>query len=125
MAPLAEIRALKGMGHLYPKQQAAEREIKVKAPKPSKEIPKRSDKQKEIMAELKKLYPIFLAKHKTCEIDGPECTKIATIIHHTEGRLPSKVMDSTKWVASCAPCNSWVESHHAEAAKRGFKKSKF
>lgn len=124
---IIETRAMKGMGAINDiyKQKAAEREVKVKPPKPAKEIPKRSEKQTTVMAELKKLYPIFLAKHKTCEIDGPECTKKPSCIHHTEGRLPSKVLDSTKWVASCEKCNLWCETHHAEAAKKGFKKSKF
>jgi hypothetical protein len=125
MPPLAEIRALKGLSNLYPKEVAAEKEVKVKMPKPPKEIPKRSDNQKVVIAELKKLYPVFLKKHPTCEIDGPGCTQKATCAHHTEGRLPSKVLDTTKWVASCTPCNTWVEVHHAEAAKKGFKKSKF
>lgn len=120
-----EILEMKGLGYLYPNRKGAEKEIKVRAPKVPKAVNKRSEKQKGVIAELKKLYPIFLSKRKTCEIQGPECTVKATCIHHTEGRLPSKVLDSTKWVASCEKCNLWCETHHADAAKKGFKKSKF
>jgi hypothetical protein len=124
---LTETRLLKGMGAINDvyKQKAAEKELKVKSPKPIKQIAKRSNNQKAIMAELKKLYPIFLAKNKKCAIEGPGCTKEATCIHHTEGRLPSKIMLTGLWVASCSSCNLWCETHHAEAAKKGFKKSKF
>lgn len=122
---IAEIRKLKRLEGLYPKQVAAEKEFKVKMPKPVKAIPKKSKTNKFITSELKKLYPIFLAKHKVCEIQGPGCTGKATAAHHSEGRLPSKVLDITKWVACCAPCNLWCETHHGEAQKKGFKKSKF
>lgn len=122
---LAEIRKLKGLENLYPKEVAAEKEVKVKMPKPAKPIPKQSDTQKFINTELKKLYPIFLSKHPNCEIQGPNCTGKATCAHHSEGRLLSKVLDVTKWVPSCSNCNTWCETNHADAAKKGFKKSKF
>lgn len=124
---IIETRALKGMtaiNDIY-KQKAVVKEFKVAPPKMPKEIPKKSDPQKFITAELKKLYVIFLRKHKKCEIQGPNCTGKATCAHHTEGRLPSKVLNTTLWKASCAHCNTWCETHHADAAKKGFKKSKF
>ncbi len=99
--------------------------IKPKEPEKRKELPKRSAKMKVTVKELKKLYASFLKKHPFCEIQGPGCKKIAVCAHHTEGRLPSKILDTTKWVASCAPCNLWVEENHKEAEKKGFKKSKF
>jgi hypothetical protein len=120
-----EILKLKGMGHLYPNRKAAEKEVKVAPPKMPKEPNKRSATQKHIIAELKRLYPLFLATRKRCEIQGPNCTGKATCAHHTEGRLPSVVLDTTKWKASCSACNLWCETHHADAAKKGMKKSKF
>lgn len=122
---LAELRALKGLSNLYPKQVATEREIVVKPGKLPKPPNKRSEGQKKIMAELKKLYPVFLAKNKLCVIHGPNCLGVATCVHHSEGRIGDKVLDKKTWVASCEPCNNWCETHHAEAAKKGFKKSKF
>ena len=100
-------------------------EIKPVEAKKSKPIAKRSAKMKGTVKELKKLYAQFLKKHPFCEIQGPNCKKIAVCAHHTEGRLPSKILDTTKWVASCAPGNLWVEENHKEAEKKGFKKSKF
>lgn len=122
---LAEIRKLKGVDHLYPNEKAAVKSFKVKVPDAPRPIPKKSDTQKFIDGELKKAYPIFLRLHPRCEIQGPDCNGKATCAHHTEGRLPSKVLDQSKWVPSCGPCNTWVEVHHAQAAKRGLKKSKF
>lgn len=122
---LAELRALKGLGHLYPNEKAAVKERIVKQPKFPKPPKVRSDNMKKVVAELKKLYPIFLRKHPKCEIQGPNCTGKATCVHHSEGRLPSKILDQTKWIASCAADNLWCETDHAEAAKKGVKKSKF
>lgn len=95
-----------------------------KKPK-NKGIPKRSEKQKDIIKELKNLYPVFLKSKPLCEIQGPKCTVKATCVHHSEGRLPSKVLLMSKWYASCYPCNLWCETHHKAAAEAGFKKSKF
>ena len=96
--------------------------VSVKKPK---EINKVSEKRKDINQALKTIYPLFLAKHPKCEIGSPNCTKDATCIHHTEGRLPSKVLDQTTWKASCYPCNLWVEENDATARELGHKKSKF
>lgn len=122
---LTEIRALKGASNLYPNEKAAVKEIKVKSPKPLKPIKKRGDDMRVIMTELGKLVNIFLTKHKNCEIQGPECTGKATCVHHSEGRLRSKILDVSKFVASCSWCNGWVERADGIARKKGFKKSKF
>ncbi len=85
---------------------------------------KKSPDQKDIDRELKKLYPPFLLKHPLCEIHGPHCLGVATCAHHSEGRLPSIVLDMTKWIPSCAPCNLWAETHDKEARASGAKKSR-
>lgn len=123
---IVEIRASKGLGAINEvyKQKPAEKEFKIGAPKMPKPINPVSLTQKEIKTQLKKMYPVFLSTRKRCEIDGPNCTKKSTCIHHTEGRAQSIVLDATKWMASCGPCNSWVESADAEARAKGFKKSK-
>ena len=94
--------------------------------KPKKEIPKRSDKMKETMKELKKLYPVFLAKHPNCEVKlSPKCTKKATCIHHKNGRLKENILNVETFMASCETCNLYVETHSALAKEKGVKSSKF
>lgn len=93
--------------------------------KPAKPIKKESSKMTQVKQELKKLYTIFLAKRKKCEVKSPECTKIATCVHHVHGRLKDNLMNQASWKASCEACNSWVERNHAKAAEMGMKKSKF
>lgn len=94
--------------------------------KPKKEIPKRSESMKETMKELKKLYPVFLAKHPNCEVNlSPQCTKKATCIHHRNGRLKDNILNVETFMASCETCNLYVETHSALAKEKGVKKSKF
>jgi hypothetical protein len=93
--------------------------------KPAKEIKKESSKMTVVKQELKKLYTIFLAKRKKCEIKSPECTKEATCVHHVSGRLKDNLMNQNSWKAACQRCNGWVEDNHAKAEAMGMKKSKF
>lgn len=89
-------------------------------------IPKRSEKQKKVMAELRKLYPVFLEKHPLCEVRlSPDCTKIATCIHHVRGRLKDNLFNVKSWKSCCETCNLRAETHHKEAEEAGMKKSKF
>lgn len=88
-------------------------------------IAKESDKMKNVKAELKKLYPIFLKSRPICEIASPVCTKKATCIHHVCGRLPSKILKQEHWMAACEHYNGWVENNDAESRSKGLKKSKF
>lgn len=98
--------------------------VAVKVPK---EIAKKSGKQKEIDKELKKMYPLFLAKpeNKYCKIKMTGCTKIATVIHHVRGRIGDQIFEVKDWLPSCASCNIVLESKDAEARAKGVKKSKF
>lgn len=79
------------------------------------------------MKELKKLYPVFLAKpaNKKCKLKMEGCTKIATTVHHVRGRIGEQVFVQKDWLPSCVNCNGKVEEKHAEAAAKGLKKSKF
>ena len=95
--------------------------VSVKVPK---ELNKVSEKRKNINQALKTIYPSVLAKHPKCEVKSPECTKIATVIHHTKGRGPNEILDQSTWMASCERCNGWVEENHAKAEEMGVKKSR-
>lgn len=92
--------------------------------KPSKTLNKESSKMTEVKKELKKLYTMFLAKRSKCEIKSPECTKVATCIHHKKGRGKDELMNQKTWMASCERCNGYVEEHHKWAAEKGFKVSR-
>ncbi len=90
------------------------------------ELPKESKKQRSIKAELKKQYPIFLAKpgNKYCKVKYEGCTKIATVVHHVVDRVGEQVFNQKDWLAVCPNCNLMVETNHAKAVKDGFKKSR-
>lgn len=91
-----------------------------------KEVKKESSSMKEVKKELKKLYPLFLAKHPNCEVRlSPECTKKATCIHHVHGRLKDNILNQKTWRSACEKCNGWVEDNHMKAELAGMKKSKF
>jgi len=79
--------------------------------KPVKEIPKSSEKGKEIKDELKKRYPKYLKKHPFCNIKSPVCTKIAVCVNHTQGRGKNEVLNEETWEPSCIACNSYIEQH--------------
>ena len=95
--------------------------VSVKVPKALNKI---SEKRKDINQALRTIYPSFLAKHPKCEIKSPECTKIATVIHHTKGRGPNEILDQTTWKSSCERCNGWIEENHAKAEEMGVKQSR-
>lgn len=96
-----------------------------KADAKKKPIAKRSAKMKDIMKELKKLYPVFLKSHPLCEIKAPGCTGKATAVHHTEGRIGKKITDVTTFLPCCQWCNGYLENNDKWARDNGFKKSKF
>lgn len=134
MHGINNIRELKGLGNInaaYGVKPKIDPEAKSDTPKPfkkkinNKPIPKRSAKQKAVMAELTKLYPVFLAKHPNCEIQGPDCQIKASCVHHSEGRGLMQIKKQSSWIPSCGPCNVWVEKDDAKARKLGLKKSKF
>lgn len=78
---------------------------------PPKELPKRSDKQKAIITELKKLYKIFLAKpgNKVCKIKSPVCTKTAVTVNHIR-RRGKNVFNQDKWEPRVLPVISTSNS---------------
>ena len=88
-------------------------------------IPKRSKKMKSTVAELKKKYAEFLAlpENKYCKIKFPGCTKVATVVNHTNGRQ-GNVLNEEDFEPSCESCNSKIEKEHAKAQAAGHKKQR-
>jgi len=97
--------------------------VEKEKPKP---IAKRSEKMKEAVKGLKKDYALYLSQpeNKYCQLKMEGCTKVATVVHHTEGREGDNLTDQSKWKASCVWCNLMAEIKDAEAREKGVKKSK-
>jgi len=94
--------------------------------KPKKPIAKKSDKQKEIDKELKKLYPVFLAlpENKHCQLKLKGCLGKANVVHHVRSRIGQQVFEVKDWLPSCSFCNNALENDPL-AYEKGLKKSKF
>lgn len=115
---------IKNLKYLLERRALKNGKAKPKPAKPKKPLNKRSIKLKKSISTLIKLYKLFLAKHQVCEISGPTCTHKATTPHHSEGRVGKNLMDTTKWIPSCAPCNLWCETNSKEAKMKGVSKSR-
>lgn len=94
--------------------------------KPAKPLQPRSEKQKAVMAELKKLYKVFMSnpKNKQCRAKLEGCTLEATDIHHSRGRGKEFVLDIKTFVPLCRSCHTHLESHPELSEKLGFTKSR-
>lgn len=92
--------------------------------KPAKPIEKRSEKQKAVISELKKLYKIFLAKNPKCKANLSGCTKQATEVHHAKGRVGANATDAKTFIALCHSCHRWVEENPEQAKELGLSKSR-
>lgn len=54
----------------------------------------------------------FLSTREVCEIASPVCTYRATVVNHVRGRQTvERLLDDRYWEASCAACNSYIETH--------------
>lgn len=70
----------------------------------------------------------YLATHDTCVV-GPilwnanilesNCTYSATEIHHKARRLGENLNDESTWIATCAECHRYVETHAKKARELG------
>lgn len=89
-------------------------------------IAKRSEKMKENIKDLKKIYAelLSLPENKYCQLQLPGCTKIATVVHHTKGREGKQLKNQDDMMVSCSNCNITAEQNDAEAREKGIKKSK-
>lgn len=106
-------------------KKAAEKALPATGAKtPWKQLPKRSEKMKGIMAAIKPLYKSFLKEKPYCEIRSPVCTSAATCVHHTAGRGMNHLMDTNTWEAACDACNLYVEENDKWAKENGHKYSR-
>lgn len=87
----------------------------------TKPIAKKSDTQKQ---RDKKYYPArkeYLDEHTECELKiSPECTGLATEIHHAEGTIGDLYWDKKKFKGTCRPCHIWAENNREKAIELGF-----
>ncbi len=92
-----------------------------------KAIAKVSPKMRKIMSGLKKQYAAYLSKpeNELCKLNMIGCTFVATVIHHTKGRIGKLLTDEKYWMPSCTSCNLQVEIKDKEAREKGLKLSKF
>lgn len=83
-----------------------------------------SDKRAKVNREYSKSSrPVW--KDKPCGIKSKDCTGAAQGIHHLAGKATIELLlDVDNWIPACNKCNLWCETHHAEAAEKGFKKSR-
>lgn len=83
-----------------------------------------SKKREVINREYATLRKQFLTEGDLCELNTPDCTGLATCIHHVRGRI-LHLLNKNTWKRSCIPCNDWVEANHKLATEMGLKESKF
>lgn len=95
-----------------------------KEPKKRKWMKPRTKKKAKEYRELGKIVGPFLEEHPYCEIRSPDCTHLATCVHHVKGRAEDVVLDPEYHKACCSPCNHYVENHHAWAVENGHKVSR-
>lgn len=66
----------------------------------------------------------FLALNKWCQATLPECTKMATEVHHKKGRVGDNYLNMTTWLAACHNCHHWITEHSKEAIELGLSTSR-
>lgn len=65
------------------------------------------------------LRKVFLDNHPLCEAGLPGCTKQATTIHHSIGRIGNRLIDIKTFVPLCGGCHTWVENNADQAKELG------
>lgn len=122
------------MAEPFPKSKQTGRAARVKRTAPgstmpaaTKPIPSQSAKRADVYAT--RYLPArkrYLKAHPRCEmkITTPAiCTGKSTTIQHTIQRSldPSEenLLDESRWLAACLPCNTWAGAHPAEAIALG------
>lgn len=89
-----------------------------------KSIARVSPKRKTEMDEYSKRRELFLIAHPRCEANLVGCTRVATDVHHTEGRVGNNYLNMSKWKALCRHCHQWVEENPEEAKELGLSQSR-
>lgn len=95
----------------------------IKPPRPKPSIKKFSNKTRKQVAQYMELRDIFLKDFPLCAANLIGCTKIATDIHHMQGRGINLLKTDT-WIAVCRNCHNWIESHPREAKELNLSQSR-
>lgn len=98
---------------------------KVSVPQKKKKVPKRiapvSEKQKERLAEYRKVRDKYLKENPTCARCG---TTNNLSLHHLAGREGNLLTDVDNFMTLCIPCHSWVTDFTRDAIGQGFARSR-
>ena len=93
-------------------------------PKQRTPVKKVSDKRKKDMSVYDKRRLAFLSLHKFCQANLPQCTKLATEVHHKRGRVGDDYLNISTWLAACNSCHHWITEHSKEAIEMGLSMSR-
>lgn len=91
------------------------------APKPKlrKRINPASARARERHAQYSTARRKFLKDHPVCQVKFDGCSKVATEVHHKNGRRGKRLTDESGFVASCRACHAHIHNHPDQARKRG------
>ena len=88
--------------------------------KPTSKTPikPRSSKRIKLDAEYSKLRIAYMYHNEMCQAHLPNCTNVATDVHHKSGR-GINYLDISTWMAVCRTCHSWIELNPLKAKALG------
>jgi hypothetical protein len=95
----------------------------IKPKKPRSKINQKSKKREKLDLLYSKMRIQFLTDKPVCEANLPNCTSVATDVHHKAGRGRNYLVIDT-WFAACRSCHSWIEEHPIEAREAGYSTTK-
>lgn len=98
--------------------------LEKKAAKAKPVIPKVSGKRKKQDYQYNKIRKKVLKEKPTCQAQLPGCTKVATDIHHMEGRAGDNYLDESKMLPVCRSCHTCIENHPELAKEKGLSLSR-
>lgn len=90
-------------------------------PKP---IPQKSEKKKKVDAEYSKLKKQMMKESDKCEAKLAGCTKVATDLHHVQGRGKELTTKIENLIRVCRSCHSQIELKPLLAVNLGLSKSR-
>lgn len=86
--------------------------------KPSKDIPKRSEKMKDELKEYNKIKKEMLAESDRCELRSPVCTGKAQGLQHLK-RRGINLLNRKFLKRACNACQLWSEQNPLESIEKG------
>jgi hypothetical protein len=87
-------------------------------------IPQVSKSQTKRLAQYRKLRDAFMKEHPLCQAQLQGCTKKATDLHHSKGRIGHNLTDVSTYIALCRNCHTWAENHPEEAKSLGLSQNR-